>query len=260
MLENTLSGALSAYLEGAYEAMLRGAKREDVVRQGLQSAPYGAVGMVATQLDDLPVPGRNTVFGGVPGPTGRSAEAERRAAEIQRRTANLTSEQRAAVYMAANPAESQWFGMGRDFRKHYDEFYSDKIVTSTSVPPFHSPNTRLAGTRHPVTDIPFDDKGYPIFDSKSVVDIRFVDADFLKASPRTQMRLASPRLWDDIQSGRVSVPKLSKAEVEQLRSGRRALKDWVWHHHQELGKMHLTPRWEHQRTAHIGGAAMGGGK
>ena len=96
MLENTLSGALAAYLEGAYEAMLRGAKPEDVVRQGLQSAPYGAVGTVATQLDDLPVPGRNTVFGGVPGPTGPAKRGAGSAARPRGEAAPAAAPEKAA--------------------------------------------------------------------------------------------------------------------------------------------------------------------
>ncbi|MGY5237189.1 MULTISPECIES: HNH endonuclease [Neisseriaceae] len=48
--------------------------------------------------------------------------------------------------------------------------------------------------------------------------------------------------------------------IEQLRAiekGKAKIPNYTWHHHQDTGKMQLVPEWEHSKTGHIGGEAMG---
>jgi filamentous hemagglutinin len=62
-------------------------------------------------------------------------------------------------------------------RAELESIYGRDNVVSTTVPPIDGRNVHLAGQRHPVTGVVFDNKGFPIFDDMTAFDTRLpIDA------------------------------------------------------------------------------------
>ncbi|SUX21942.1 Protein of uncharacterised function (DUF1557) [Cardiobacterium valvarum] len=71
---------------------------------------------------------------------------------------------------------------GREWRGYYENNFTAANVTSTTVPPVNMKNVRLAGKRHPETGVPFDLKGFPIFDKYAKFDTKIEYSVFNSAS------------------------------------------------------------------------------
>ncbi|WP_052948087.1 HNH endonuclease [Aneurinibacillus tyrosinisolvens] len=114
----------------------------------------------------------------------------------------------------------------------------------------------LQGDKHPVTGVPYDRDGFPIFDSKYETHLH--PADYKKSrqihDKRCNEKLlqdlkANPHLKDEIG--------LTDEEIEDLEfSGE--LENYTWHHHQEPGKMQLVDSNIHSKTGHTGGYKIWG--
>jgi filamentous hemagglutinin len=137
--------------------------------------------------------------------------------------------------------------------------YGRDAVQSTTVPPVDGRNVRLAGQRHPVTGIVFDNRGFPIFDDVAAFDTRISIDAFKAASYEGQMKLASQDLSKAIQQGQVKVSGFTSAQLQQISEGAKKIDGYTWHHHQDSGRMQLVPELIHKKTGHAGGEAMGGG-
>lgn len=148
----------------------------------------------------------------------------------------------------------------RDIRNTLVDANGPDNVTSTTVPPSNGKNVKLAGQRHPVTGIVFDDKGYPIFDDIATFDTRLPIDKFREASYTGQMQMATNDLAEAIQKGQVSAAKFSTDQLKQINSGRAVIDGFTWHHHQDTDRMQLIYRDIHKRTGHIGWEAMSNGK
>ncbi|HAV5601146.1 HNH endonuclease [Acinetobacter baumannii] len=138
--------------------------------------------------------------------------------------------------------------------------HGSENVKSTTVPPYNAKNVKLAGQRHPVTGVVFDNKGYPVFDDIARYDTNLINKGYSNLSYTKQMELASKDLWNAIQRGEVNSSQFSSSQLRQIQSGSSKIDDYTWHHHQDNGRMQLVPEWEHSKTGHIGGDAMQGGK
>ena len=90
-------------------------------------------------------------------------------------------------------------------------------------------NARLAGKTHPVTNIPFDKNGFPIFNSVSMRNV--------------QIKMTGDNTADFAAANR-------KAGLDSTPSG------YTWHHHQDGKTMQLVPTDIHAKTGHTGGAGM----
>ncbi len=90
-------------------------------------------------------------------------------------------------------------------------------------------NGHLAGSRHPVTKIPFDQNGFPDFSGVAVVS---VDIEFT-GNRKKDFMLANKEI------GCRSVPT-----------------GYTWHHHQNQRTMQLVPKEIHGKTGHLGGFAL----
>ena len=90
-------------------------------------------------------------------------------------------------------------------------------------------NGHLAGSKHPVTGVPFDGHGYPDFS-----DFRHPEV------PDVRIPLSGNRAADaaaaNAEAGLKTIPD-----------------DYVWHHHQDRGLMQLVDEWAHSKTGHTGG-------
>ena len=86
---------------------------------------------------------------------------------------------------------------------------------------------------HPVTKIPFDVDGFAIFDDCAKAD---VSIGGYKGSRRADYKAAN-----------------AAAGLRETPEG------YLWHHHQDVGRMQLVPRKIHERTGHTGGWSIWGG-
>ncbi|MFY1052078.1 HNH endonuclease [Ectopseudomonas khazarica] len=117
----------------------------------------------------------------------------------------------------------------------------------------------LAGQRHPVTGVVFDNRGFPIFDDVAAFDTRISIDAFKSASYEGQMKLATKDLLGAIQQGQVKASSFTAKQLQQINAGAKKIDGYTWHHHQDSGRMQLVPELIHSKTGHIGGEAMGGG-
>jgi RHS repeat-associated protein len=103
--------------------------------------------------------------------------------------------------------------------------------TPSASPPRARRNARLAGQRHPVTDVPFDAQGYPDF------------SDHLHPThPQVRIEFSGNRATDVKRA-------LFEARLD------RTPENYVWHHHQDGRTMQLVERDIHRETGHDGGHA-----
>lgn len=144
----------------------------------------------------------------------------------------------------------------RNVRDHYVAKDGADNVSSTTVPPLNAKNVKLAGQRHPVTGIVFDNKGFPIFDDIAAYDTRLNIDGFRSASYTRQMQMASEDLAQAIRKGQVSPGKFSEEQLNQINRGSSKIDGYTWHHHQDTGRMQLVPEFEHGKTGHLGWESM----
>ncbi|WP_236209830.1 HNH endonuclease [Pseudomonas tohonis] len=144
-------------------------------------------------------------------------------------------------------------------RNELESTYGRDNVLSTTVPPVDGRNVHLAGQRHPVTGVVFDNRGFPIFDDVAAFDTRISIDAFKSASYEGQMKLATKDLLGAIQQGQVKASMFTAKQLQQINAGAKKIDGYTWHHHQDSGRMQLVPELIHSKTGHIGGEAMGGG-
>ena len=143
----------------------------------------------------------------------------------------------------------------RAWRQNYEDFYNGNI-TSTTVPPYSAKNVHLAGKRHPVTGIVYDQRGFPIFDDVAQFDTRLPTSEFRNASYETQMRMATRDLRSTLDSNPQLRSQFDSDQLASIQAGNKKIPGYTWHHHQDTGRMQLVPSDIHSRTGHIGGEAM----
>ncbi len=93
-------------------------------------------------------------------------------------------------------------------------------------------NGKLAGTKHPISGVPFDQSGFPDFSQWVMKDVRVAPTGNPRADFAAANRAAG---YSDTPAG------------------------YTWHHHQDSGRMQLVPTDLHARTAHTGGASLWAG-
>ncbi len=145
-------------------------------------------------------------------------------------------------------------------RRHLEDIYGTGNVESTTVPRPNDKNVKLSGKQHPETDVVFDNRGYPIFDAIAIYDTRLPDAEFDNASYRAQTQKASQDLKDAIKRGEIDESLFTPEELEKINIGTYKIPNYVWHHHQQWGRMQLVPAERHSKTGHIGGEGIHNGK
>jgi uncharacterized protein YukE len=116
-------------------------------------------------------------------------------------------------------------------------------------------NESLAGKVHPVTEVPFDKDGFPIFEPK--FEARF-GPDMYQAKDRSQFKVANQQLHDAIQKDPELAGKFTSEQLEMIAKGITP-KGYTWHHHQEEGLLQLVNKKVHSQTGHTGGRAIWGG-
>ncbi len=108
---------------------------------------------------------------------------------------------------------------------------SDGVLVHNCDPRRAIRNRHLAGGHHPVTGVPFDADGFPVFDSHAKKTVHLPDG----------------------QSG---VRATDEAFANQMAGYSTTPSGFTWHHHQDGATMQLVDGAIHQRTGHTGGVGL----
>ncbi len=147
----------------------------------------------------------------------------------------------------------------KEVRNALENKYGKGNVISTTVPPGNAKNVKLAGQRHPITGVPFDEKGFPIFDKFAAYDTRLDTTNFKNISYTEQMKMATKDLANSIEKGYVNKSKFTQSQLDSIYRGDSKIPGFTWHH-QDAGRMQLIDADVHKRTGHIGGEGLKNGK
>jgi hypothetical protein len=128
--------------------------------------------------------------------------------------------------------------------------FKNLVKTDTTIR-----NGKLAGKSHPVTKVPFTKDGFPVFDSAYDVHL---PGNLIKATDREQFEFATKELSEVIRKNLKLKKKFTKKQLDQIKDGKTP-SGYVWHHHQDTGKLQLVDSRIHQQTGHTGGKALWGG-
>lgn len=115
-------------------------------------------------------------------------------------------------------------------------------------------NGNLAGKNHPVTDVPFDSEGFPVFESE--FSMKLDPSDYLKTRP-THFRRASKDLYNKAMKDSTLTNKFTAEELATFKKGG-VPENYTWHHHQDTGVMELVDSVIHGKTGHTGGFSIWG--
>ncbi|MEV6068393.1 HNH endonuclease [Nocardia sp. NPDC052001] len=148
----------------------------------------------------------------------------------------------------------------RAMRQWLEDRFGSANVTSTTVPEADGRMVHMAGRKHPRTGIPYDFRGFPIFDHVAPFDTRLPLAPFRAESYAGQMRMASRDLSAAIVRGELDGGLFDAVQLGQIHSGAEKISGFTWHHHQDVGRMQLVPTKYHGKSGHIGGEGMSHGR
>jgi hypothetical protein len=116
-------------------------------------------------------------------------------------------------------------------------------------------NARLAGKTHPVTGVPFDENGFPIFEVKFNAKL---NSALHTATDRAQFKEATQQLNASIKKNPEISKQFSEEQLKDISKGRTP-DGFIWHHHQDKGVMQLVVEKIHFETGHTGGRSIWGG-
>ena len=145
------------------------------------------------------------------------------------------------------------------------ELLGSADFTRTTVPGYNMPNVRLAGrckertiVVNPETQetlgqrVVFDQRRFPIFDPYVKVETR-ISGDLTHMRSEQHMKLATQQLKRNILSGQLDGHSFTTKQLNAIMKEYERIPGFVWHHHQEIGRMQLVPRDIHDWIKHVGG-------
>lgn len=113
--------------------------------------------------------------------------------------------------------------------------------------------TELAGRLHPITGVPFDAQGHPLFHPKFSCQL---DSAHIRASNAVQFARANKALKKALLENPQLRQQFSPGVAKEILAGtgRKAPSGYVWHHDpQDTGKLELVDFDIHQKTHHAPG-------
>jgi DNase/tRNase domain of colicin-like bacteriocin len=117
----------------------------------------------------------------------------------------------------------------------------------------------LAGKTHPVTGVPYDRNGYPIFDSKFDAKIPN-DLKGHKISDYDQFKEATKQLKADLEANPSFKSRFTDEQLADIMAEKDKIRGLTWHHHQDGVRLQLVDRDIHLKTGHDGGRKTTGGR
>jgi hypothetical protein len=120
-------------------------------------------------------------------------------------------------------------------------------------------NGHLAGKLHPVTKVPFDNDGYPVFESNCDVNLphEMVGSHITDGE---QMRHATRELREKLRNNPKRRKKYTAEQLRDIEMGSATISGYMWHHHQDRVRLQLVDRELHSKTGHSGGRHTTGGR
>ncbi|CAO1295824.1 unnamed protein product [Diamesa hyperborea] len=193
---------------------------------------------------------------------------------ITHKSTPIISKNNAPILGSKNPHDS------RKVREELEEHYGKENVSSHTIPPLNKPNVRLAGkekviqldVEREVWDaekndlvtkivkedlrITFNKKGFPIFDDVNKVELRMPTDEFRKLNHDKQMVESTKKLALMIKNGEIPKSQFTKIQLDDIYAGKKTISGFIWHHHEDTGRMQLVPRDIHEKVRHIGWEAL----
>ncbi len=118
-------------------------------------------------------------------------------------------------------------------------------------------NVRLVDTKHPITNISYDKRGLPIFDSVTVFEARISQDLAFKGTDAAHKAAATRELRAILEKSRDSLSvHFTEKQLAEIAAGKPCITGYTWHHHQDIGRMQLIPRDIHRKTGHVGGSEL----
>lgn len=114
-------------------------------------------------------------------------------------------------------------------------------------------NGHLANKAHPVTKVKFNKNGFPIFES---IHNYTLPDKYLKSTNKTQFKYANANFKAAFDKN-PSKYKFTTAQKTDIKNGKTP-RGYVWHHHQDRGKLQLVNKKIHDETGHTGGKSIWG--
>jgi RHS repeat-associated protein len=142
------------------------------------------------------------------------------------------------------------FYIPRAIRTELEKRYPGQ-VSSTTIPPTNDRMMHMAGKRHP-SGIVFDHRGFPVFDDVAAYDTKIPHHIATIRDRTAHMQAATRDLHRTIMGGNLNY-SFTPVQLQQIARGEARIEGFIWHHHQDRGRMQLVPRNIHQRTGHLGG-------
>ncbi|MPQ25071.1 T7SS effector LXG polymorphic toxin [Bacillus paralicheniformis] len=114
----------------------------------------------------------------------------------------------------------------------------------------------LKNDKHPITGVPYDKDGFPIFKVKHTL---LLDKADYKKTRTAQFSILNKKLSKQIKENPIIQKDLglTDKEVLMLQAGFTP-KKYTWHHHQIPGRMELVDSEIHAKTGHTGGQKIWG--
>ncbi|GGS05643.1 eCIS core domain-containing protein [Deinococcus sedimenti] len=145
----------------------------------------------------------------------------------------------------------------KNWREILEARYGKANVSSTTVANKDDRMIHMAGKRHPVTQVVYDGRGFPIFDAYSAADLHIpVAIASQKGKDKQHYEAATRELKAMIHSGKVDRSRFTAAQLQDIEKERQKITDYTWHHHQDFARMQLVKTFEHSKTGHLGGSKM----
>lgn len=128
-------------------------------------------------------------------------------------------------------------------------------------------NAELAGSVHPETGVPFvkdvvhredgtiREGVFPEF--QAAFEATLPD-ELLKATDYRQAQCSNEQLRHCVENDSALKGRFNEMQLEQIAAGDTP-DEFIWHHHQEPGRMQLVDAIDHMRTGHTGGKEIWGG-
>lgn len=137
-------------------------------------------------------------------------------------------------------------------------------VASPLLMPRATGRMGLAGQLHPITGVPFNARGFPVFDSQ--FSTKLPRSVWRTTTRSTHFKLANQKLRAVLLNPNSQISKtlssVKKNELLQFLSSKGNLPQsppgYTWHHNQKTGVMELVDRKAHQTVSHDGGYKIWG--
>ena len=144
----------------------------------------------------------------------------------------------------------------RTMESHLESRYPGEVKSHT-IAGKSAPNAKLANTVHPETGVPFDPRGFPIFDNHVIFETR-ITGDLIKETSVDHILKATKNLKASLKSGHIPKEQFNSMQLSDIYAGNPRISGLTWHHHQEMGRLQLIPHKVHKTTGHQGGMSLWG--